>query len=59
MSDVFTHVQAMNVCHLCSIAARLNRVIKWDPVTETIKDDPLAMSFFARKQRKGWEIPRV
>lgn len=59
MSDVFTHVQAMNICHLCSIAARLNRVIKWDPVSETILDDPLAMTFFARKQRKGWEIPRV
>ena len=31
VSDVFNHIQTMKVCHLCVIAARLGRTIKWDP----------------------------
>jgi len=59
VSDVFTHVQAMSTCHLAAIAARLGRVIKWDPKAEKILGDDQAASFFAREQRKGYEIPRV
>ena len=59
VSDVYSHVQTMNTCHLCSIAARLNRVIKWDPKKEEIVGDEQAASFFAREQRKGYEILRV
>jgi predicted dehydrogenase len=59
VSDVFTHVQAMNTCHLSAIAARLGRVIKWDPKAEKIVGDEQAQSFFAREPRKGYEIPRV
>mgnify|MGYP003338639178 CR=1 FL=1 len=39
MSDPFTHVQTMNTCHLAAIAARLGRVIKWDPQQERIVGD--------------------
>jgi hypothetical protein len=59
VSDVFTHVQAMNTCHLAAIAARLNRVIRWDPKAEKIIGDDQAASFFAREARKGYEINRV
>ncbi|MCO6454475.1 MAG: Gfo/Idh/MocA family oxidoreductase [Pirellulaceae bacterium] len=59
VSDVYSHVQAMNTCHLTAIAARLNRVVKWDPKTEKILDDEQAAAFFARKPREGFEIPRV
>jgi predicted dehydrogenase len=59
VSDVFSHVQTMNTCHLCGIAARLNRVIRWDPKAEKIVGDDQAAAFFARKQRQGFEIPRV
>ena len=59
VSDVFTHVMAMNTCHLAAIAARLNRVIKWDPQSERITSDDQAAAFFSRKQRAGYEIPRV
>lgn len=59
VSDVFTHVQAMTTCHLSAIAARLGRVIKWDPKTEKIVGDEQAASFFARTPRAGFEIPRV
>ena len=59
VSDVYSHLQTMNSCHLSAIAARLNRVVKWDPVAEKIVGDDEAASFFAREQRKGYEIPRV
>jgi len=59
VSDVYSHVQAMNTCHLCAIAARLNRVIRWDPKAEKIVGDEQAASFFARRQREGFEIPSV
>ena len=49
----------MHACHLCSISARLNRKIEWDPVKETIVGDEQAASFMARKQREGFEIPAV
>lgn len=59
LSDVFSHVQAMSTCHLASIAARLGRVIKWDPKAEKIVDDELAQSFFARQRREGFDILNV
>ena len=59
VSDVFSHVMALNTCHLCAIAARLKRVIKWDPKAEKIVGDDQAAAFFAREQRKGFEIPKV
>ena len=59
VSDVFSHVQTMNTCHLAAIAARLGRKIKWDPKAEKIVEDDQAAAFFARKRRKGFEIPQV
>ena len=58
ISDVVSHVQAMNACHLCGIAARLNREIKWDPKAEKIVGDDQAATFYARHETKGYEIPR-
>ena len=59
VSDVFSHVQTMNTCHLSAIAARLGRTIKWDPKAEKITGDDQAAAFFARTPRPGFEIPRV
>ncbi len=59
VSDVFTHVQTMNTCHLCSIAARLGRTIRWDPQAEKIVGDEQGATLFARQPREGFEIPRV
>ncbi|MDR3182156.1 MAG: Gfo/Idh/MocA family oxidoreductase [Planctomycetaceae bacterium] len=55
VSDVFTHTQTMNACHLCAISARLGREVKWDPKTEKTGDTE-SQSFIARKRRKGYEI---
>ncbi|GHT34148.1 NADH-dependent dehydrogenase [Planctomycetales bacterium] len=57
VSDVYTHTQAMNSCHLCAIAARLGRDVAWDAKTEKTGDSQ-SQSFIAREQRKGFEIPR-
>ncbi len=59
VSDVFSHVQILNTCHLSAIAARLGRVIKWDPANETIIDDELASSMLSRTARKGFELPTL
>ena len=59
VSDVYSHVQTMNTCHLAAIAARLNRAIKWDPKKEQIVGDDQAATFFARTPRPGFEIVRI
>ena len=56
LSDVFTHTQMLNTCHLAAIAARLGRKIKWDPKAEKIVGDAQAATFFSRKRRKGFDI---
>lgn len=59
VSDVFSHVQTMNTCHLAAIASRLGRTIKWNAKSEQITGDPEAAAMLARKQRAGFEIPKV
>ncbi|MBQ2820251.1 MAG: Gfo/Idh/MocA family oxidoreductase [Thermoguttaceae bacterium] len=59
VSDPISHVQTMTIAHLCGIAARLKREIRWDPVNECVIGDSLAQSFIAREQRKGFEIPKI
>ena len=56
ISDVFTHHRAMTTCHLCNIAIRLNRTIRWNPVEEQIVGDNEARSWQSREQRKGYEL---
>ena len=58
VSDVFTHLQAMNVCHLTAITARLGREVAWNPVEEKTGDAE-SQAFIARERRKGYEIPKV
>ena len=55
VSDVYSHINAMNVCHLCAIAARLGREVVWDSKNEKTSDAQ-SQSFLAREQRRGYEI---
>ena len=55
-SDVWTHVAAINTCHLGNIAVRLNREIEWDATSQTIVGDAKANGMQARSFRKGYEI---
>jgi hypothetical protein len=59
VSDVFSHVQTMNTCHLAAIASRLGRSIKWNPKSEQITGDEEAAAMLARKQRAGFEIAKI
>ncbi len=56
ISDVHTHMQMLNVCHLAGISARLGRDLKWDDKKEMIVGDEEANSFLARPYREGYEI---
>lgn len=56
VSDVFSHVQTMNSCHLSNTAARLGRRIEWDPVSEQIVGDDQAAALVARKSLRGFSL---
>ncbi|MEM7457482.1 MAG: Gfo/Idh/MocA family oxidoreductase [Planctomycetota bacterium] len=56
ISDVHTHMEALNICHLAGIAARLGREIQWDAASQQITGDDQANSMLARPYREGYEI---
>lgn len=56
ISDVHTHMEALNLCHIAGISARLGRPLDWDPSTEKFKGDDQANSFLSRPYRSGYEI---
>ncbi len=56
ISDVHSHMRALNICHLAGISARLGREIKWDDKTEQIVGDDIANSMLKRPYRSGYEI---
>ena len=57
MSDVFTHHRALTTCHLCNIAIRTGRTIKWDAQKElAIGDADINDNWLKRVQRKGYEF---
>ena len=59
VSDVYSHLNMLNICHLSVIAARLGRKLQWDPKTELIVGDDEAAAMASRKQRPGFEISSV
>ena len=56
ISDVHSHMEMLNVCHLAGITARLGRSLKWDDANEQIVGDDEANGFLARPYRDGYEI---
>jgi predicted dehydrogenase len=56
ISDVHSHMEMLNVCHLAGISARLGRDLKWDDDAEEIVGDAEANQFLARPYRSGFEI---
>jgi hypothetical protein len=45
-----------SVSHLADIAIRLKRKVQWDPVKETILDDPEAARLLSRPMREPWSL---
>lgn len=56
ISDVHSHMQMLNICHLAGISARLGRDLKWDSAAEQIVGDDEANAFLVRPYRSGYEI---
>lgn len=56
ISDVASHLRAIDICHLANISVRFNRPIQWDAQTEQIVGDDQANRLLAREYRQGFEI---
>ena len=56
IADAFTHHRALSACHLCNIAMKLDRPIRWDPVKEEVVGDPEATAMLGRPQREPYVI---
>ena len=56
ISDVHSHMRALNVCHLAGISARLGRSLEFDAQARQIKGDDEANAMLSRPYRKGYEI---
>ncbi|MDO5554978.1 MAG: Gfo/Idh/MocA family oxidoreductase [Planctomycetia bacterium] len=59
VSDVFSNLPSVEICHLSNISIRLQRPITWDPVAKQITGDEQAASFQSRERRQGYDIPQV
>lgn len=56
VSDVATHMRALNICHLAGLAGRVGRTLTWDGDQEQIVGDEIANSLLSRTYREGYEI---
>lgn len=56
ISDVTSHLRAIDICHLANIAARFGRTVNWDAEAEQIVGDEPANTLLSRPYRKGFEI---
>ena len=56
ISDVHSHMEMLNICHLAGISARFGRELKWDHKNEQIIGDEQANAFLKRPYREGYEI---
>jgi len=55
-SDVTTHVNTMNSCHMCNVMLMLGRELNWDPATRDFIGDDQASALRSRKRREGFEL---
>ncbi|WP_255715204.1 Gfo/Idh/MocA family protein [Rhodopirellula halodulae] len=55
ISDVTSHLRAIDICHLANLSARFGRSLRWDAETEQILGDDETNSLLARPARSGFE----
>ncbi len=58
VSDAYSHVEVMTVCHLAAISARLGRAFRWDSTLGQISGDDQAAALLSRKPRDGFDYLR-
>ena len=56
ISDVFTHCNSVNACHMANISMILKRKIKWDQDKYEFIGDQEANKLIRRAQRESFEI---
>ncbi|QDT68210.1 Inositol 2-dehydrogenase [Planctomycetes bacterium MalM25] len=61
ISDVKSHLRALNICHLANLAARLGdggaaRPLAWDDAAQRVVGDEQANALLKREPRAGYEI---
>jgi len=56
ISDVFSHIDSVNACHMANIAMILGRKLTWDARQEVFVGDDEANRWLKREQREGFEI---
>lgn len=56
ISDVDSHVNTMNSCHLCNVNLMLGRDLEWDSEAENFGSDEQANALLTRKSREGFQI---
>ncbi len=56
ISDVYTHCNSVNACHMANIAMLLGRKVKWDPAKYEFIGDDEANHLTRRKQREPYTI---
>jgi myo-inositol 2-dehydrogenase/D-chiro-inositol 1-dehydrogenase len=54
ISDVWTHVNSVDACHMANIAMLLGRKVKFDPAKYEFPGDAEANAMLRRKQRDPW-----
>ncbi len=59
-ADVKAGFLSASLVHLANIAARVGRVVQFDPEREQVLNDPEAAELLGRKYRAGhWAVPRM
>jgi predicted dehydrogenase len=56
ISDIDSHLEALDICHLATLSGRLGRSLQWDSQQQQIVGDDQANEFLSRTYRKGYEI---
>jgi predicted dehydrogenase len=56
VSSIESAVRTDTVCHLCDIAMRLGRKLRWDPAAERFVDDAEANRLLTRSWRSPWHL---
>jgi len=56
ISDVWSHCNSVNACHMANIAMLLGRTVRFDPKKYQFIDDDEANRLMWRPQRKPYEI---
>jgi myo-inositol 2-dehydrogenase / D-chiro-inositol 1-dehydrogenase len=56
VSDVYSHCNSVNACHMANIAMLLERKVKWDPQKQEFIGDDEANALTRRKEREPYTI---